>query len=407
MLSAYVTGGYPTNKLGRLVRGLGLNRLQNIANLLDRKERLPDGLVHPMWLSEFMNQLAQFLGRWRILSAFSERLAIFGMRQYGHRASWVLRRCDAQVYHYRSGYGGISIAESKTKQMIALCDHSIAHPSVLEYLIDNDGRMPARGHIKPPTRFWQNVLDDIDRADHIIVNSDFVKETFLSQGYPSDRIHVAYVGVDQQFMNAIPARDFGLERQASARLLFAGQFGRRKGADALVAALSRIDQLPWTLEVIGSIDPDMKSKHASFLSDRRVSLLGSVPRLELAKRMSNADVFIFPSLAEGSARVVFMAMACGCYIITTPNSGSVVADRVNGALVPVGDVDALERAIREVLADMTLVKPVGPRNAQLIKDKYQQAHYGSTLAGIYRRCIHAQAQSPRPAETPRPANQNR
>ena len=47
--------------------------------------------------------------------------------------------------------------------------------------------------------------------------------------------------------------------------------------------------------------------------------------------MSRAEVFVFPSLAEGSARVVAMAMAAGCYVITTPNSGSVVRDGAMGA----------------------------------------------------------------------------
>ena len=69
--------------------------------------------------------------------------------------------------------------------------------------------------------------------------------------------------------------------------------------------------------------------------------IGHLPWAELAERMSLADVFVFPSFAEGSARVVSMAMACGCCIITTPNSGSIVQEKIHGNVVAPGDANEL------------------------------------------------------------------
>jgi glycosyltransferase involved in cell wall biosynthesis len=117
-----------------------------------------------------------------------------------------------------------------------------------------------------------------------------------------------------------------------------------------------------------------------------------LPWTELAERMSRADVFVFPSLAEGSARVVFMAMACGCYVITTPNSGSVVQEGVNGRIIAPGDVEELEAALRRIVSNADQVPVVGRRNADLIKSQYTQSHYGKGLIAIYKalmaeRCV--------------------
>lgn len=109
--------------------------------------------------------------------------------------------------------------------------------------------------------------------------------------------------------------------------------------------------------------------------------------------MATADVFIFPSLAEGSARIVFEALACGCYVITTPNSGSIVKDGIHGALVPPGDVDTLEATIRYAITHPDKVAQIGKRNAELIRSRYRQKDYGDVLFQLYERLIHERTQT--------------
>ena len=87
---------------------------------------------------------------------------------------------------------------------------------------------------------------------------------------------------------------------------------------------------------------------------RSVTLWPHCSREDLRERYRAADVFVFPSLAEGSARVIFEAMACGCAIITTPNAGSVVRDGENGLLIPTSDGKALGIAIDRLIKDNIL-----------------------------------------------------
>jgi glycosyltransferase involved in cell wall biosynthesis len=119
-----------------------------------------------------------------------------------------------------------------------------------------------------------------------------------------------------------------------------------------------------------------------------VTVSGFLPRLQLAERMSKAEVFIFPSLAEGSARVIFMAMACGCYVITTPNSGSIVKDGINGSITPAGDVNKLEKSIRQTLmTDRSEIARIGNGNSELIRSSYTQDQYGEKIFKVYERLL--------------------
>jgi glycosyltransferase involved in cell wall biosynthesis len=244
-----------------------------------------------------------------------------------------------------------------------------------------------RGVLKSATpqsnldQVWQLVADDIEKADHIVVNSEFVKKTFLFCGIPPNKITVIYLGVDDTFAASIPARQRRSSKSAF-RFLFAGTFCHRKGVDILLQAIHQLPKYGWTMRLAGSIDPILTDSLATICANFPVEHLGNLTRRELAQAMSETDAFVFPSFAEGSARVIFEAMACGCYIITTENSGSIVEDGVHGRLVTPGDATALAYAMQTAISDAS-VQNVGGMNAALIAEKYGQDTYGKRLADLY------------------------
>ena len=103
--------------------------------------------------------------------------------------------------------------------------------------------------------------------------------------------------------------------------------------------------------------------------------------------MSVHNIFVFPSFCEGSARVIFEAMAVGCFIITTPNSGSIVKDGVHGSIVPAGDHRALALAIDYALSNPQIVGEIGLRNAFLVRTKYRQSDYVAKVVSIYQEVL--------------------
>lgn len=385
LLSSFITGAYPTPAVRKILALPGVNSSRKLQRLSARGEAIPDTLIGHLWRAEARCVLADLAHKFGNGTPAVASVAAY--RQYGHQAVRYVREAaarGARIYHYRAGFGHASVRVAKELGLFTLCDHSIAHPAVLQFLVNHGGRLPLAGEPVEVDSFWADVLDDINQADAVLVNSYFVQRTFLHQGYEAGRIHVAFLGVDDAFLTAIPSGERQSYPEGPLRMLFAGTFEPRKGANVLIRALAEpLAGLPWELQIAGRIDDRLRSEASGFFDDARVTSLGVLSRDELASAMSQAEVFAFPSLAEGSARVIFEALACGCYVITTPNSGSIVENGVHGALVPPGDAVALAGAIRQAFADRSTLRDIGLCNAALVRSHYRQSDYGNKLASLY------------------------
>ncbi|MEO9130269.1 MAG: glycosyltransferase family 4 protein [Sphingomonas sp.] len=141
-------------------------------------------------------------------------------------------------------------------------------------------------------------------------------------------------------------------RPIPKRVLFAGSIQLRKGPQYLARAAARIAR----------IDPDIRFIFAGGLSPQaaeqlrapNIELLGHVSRERMRQEFLCADIFAFPSLAEGSAGVVLEAMAAGLPIVATREAGVEFSDGESGIAVPPTDADALEAAILRIVGDRPL-----------------------------------------------------
>jgi len=374
-LSGFITGAYPNAAIRKILDAPILRSNPKAMQLKGRQEQIADKRVHALFSPEALFVLG---------AAFhSNSVPVDALKLYGHLSKKYVERaatCGARIYHYRAGFGGQSVQVAKRLGMVALCDHSIAHPATIDTLVNNMGRLPSRQEQMTMSLFNEYILHDIEQADAVLVNSQFVKETFVHIGAVRAPVHVIYLGVDDSFLVKIPERT---ARSGEPRLLFAGLFEKRKGAETLIEAFGHLNDLSWQLEIAGGLNSASVKGIQSFLENPRVNHLGLLSRSELASAMSRANIFVFPSLAEGSARVVFEALASGCYVITTPNTGSIVEDGIHGQVVPPGDAAALAAAIKSAINNPALVADVGRRNAELVRAKYRQSHYGDNLAILY------------------------
>jgi glycosyltransferase involved in cell wall biosynthesis len=376
LLSTFITGAYPTLAMQRAARLAGVDRTRKFSRLLARGDEIPTDLVHALPSAE-------------LISVVRPRWSAAALRYYGLRACEFVRQAaarGARIYHYRAGFGLQSVHLAKRLGLFALCDYSIAHASMVESLTESRGKLPSVPQGPPRSAVWRTVLEDVELADLVLVNSDFVKQTFLLQGWPESRIHVIYLGVDQAFLNSIPERVERSEKEKPLRLMFAGGIGKRKGVDTLIDAL-RLVPGGCTLDVAGIFVDESSTMRDFILHDARVNYLGPLSREQLARRMTKCDVFVFPSYCEGSARVVMEALACGCFVIATPNTGSIVETGVHGIVVPPGDAEELARAISKAMNNRQNVYEVGLRNAELIRAQHRQGRYGDDLESLYRLII--------------------
>jgi glycosyltransferase involved in cell wall biosynthesis len=141
-------------------------------------------------------------------------------------------------------------------------------------------------------------------------------------------------------------------RTVPKRILFAGTITLRKGPQYLKLVADRIARL----------DPEIRFVFAGGASETamnqlrgpNVELLGHVSRERMREEFLRADLFAFPSLAEGSAGVVLEAMAAGLPIVATREAGVEFADRESGIIVPPTNVEALEEAILAIVRNRSL-----------------------------------------------------
>jgi glycosyltransferase involved in cell wall biosynthesis len=387
-LKLLLTGAYPTPAFRRLLRTLPVRGTARLRRLEHRGEDIPIERVQVLFLPELLERLARALARVPLLGRLSETLIVATYGLYGRKAARALVRAQgARVYHFRAGFGGRSIDRARELGMVTLCDQALVHPRLLGPLVDGRGRMPDPDAPlpSPADAIARAALEDLDRSDAVVVSSPFVKETFMLAGWSPERVHVAYTGIDENFFQygEVPAP----RRSAPSGplpLLFASALSRRKGAETLIEALKLVgSRIDWDLVLAGPVGPDIAAKHRAFLANPRVEILGSLARPEFKAQLIARGVFAFPTNAEGSARAVWEALACGCYVITTPNAGSIVEDGVHGALVPPGDAESLAEAIVAADSDRERIAEIGNRNAELIASSYRQSAYGDALARIY------------------------
>jgi glycosyltransferase involved in cell wall biosynthesis len=130
------------------------------------------------------------------------------------------------------------------------------------------------------------------------------------------------------------------------RLLFIGEIGLRKGVPYLLEALRMLNTKKVHAKLVGKIalSREIVTRYTDV-----ADFVGSVPRSDIKSLYDWADVFVLPSICEGSATVTYEALASGVPVICTPNTGSMVRDRVDGHIVPIRNPEAIAQSIENYL----------------------------------------------------------
>jgi len=189
-------------------------------------------------------------------------------------------------------------------------------------------------------------LRDLELADRVLVPSEAIADALVRHGTPRSAIRVIPYAADaRRFRPDTTGRaDRG---DGACTFLFAGGVSQRKGVGDLLDAWRAVRRPGWRLRLLGALPRDPGPWKAG-LESEGVEALGRVSHAEVPALMAAADVFVFPSLFEGSAVVTYEALACGLPSVVTPQAGSVARDGVEGLVVPPGDPEALALAMRRL-----------------------------------------------------------
>ncbi len=200
-------------------------------------------------------------------------------------------------------------------------------------------------------------------ADVIIGGSQFVCDGLTSLGVDRNKCVVVPYGIDLARFRALPKKP--KSDNEPLRVLFAGEVGLRKGAPYLLEALRLLGPAAVQGRFAGSVAlaPEKLLRYQQV-----ATFFGAVPRQKMKELIDWADVFVLPSICEGSATVIYEALASGIPAIATPNSGSLIRNGVDGHIVPIQNPEAIAQALHRYFAE----------------PEYLMAHRGAAIAGRQR-----------------------
>lgn len=150
-------------------------------------------------------------------------------------------------------------------------------------------------------------------------------------------------------------------------VLFVGTAEPRKGLDVLVRALAQTECAGLRLVVAGP--PGWGNVRIRELASRagiedRVTVTGFVDDNQLAALYSGASVLAMPSRAEGFGLPVLEAMAFGVPVVTSDDPALVEVGGGATLVMPVGDWNALAKAIAAAAYQQTLRQHLSERGLQ-------------------------------------------
>lgn len=229
------------------------------------------------------------------------------------------------------------------------------------------------------------------QASGFIAVSEYIKCRLLERGYPEEKIHVHYIGVDTE--KFIPSSSLKAERY----VLCVGRHTEKKGLDTLLRAWAQIAQRHPSVTLVqvgtGHLTEQLRDLARQLGIESQVRFLGAQPHQAVLGLMQGAEVFCLPSRTaasgdcEGLGIVFNEASACAVPIVATRHGGipEAVLDGGTGLLAPEGDAMGLAQALDAVLSDRALGEQLGRRGREYVCERFDVRKQGEKLEEIYDR----------------------
>jgi len=216
-------------------------------------------------------------------------------------------------------------------------------------------------------------LKSFNLADIILAPSIFVKNEIMKYNISSNKIKIIEFGAD------IDCFEKSFTKQISINFCFAGLINNRKGIKYLLKAWSNPIFKNDKLHLCGRVSSEIRDLLIEYNKFDNIILPGFVDTSEYFKR---CDIYIFPSLLEGSSKSVYEAMNRSLPIICTFESGSIVTNNVDGFIVEKQNSEILKEKMIYFKENPSEIKIMGVNAKKNIK-KYSWNRYSENILKVY------------------------
>ena len=196
-----------------------------------------------------------------------------------------------------------------------VCDRGSSHILYQQNILNEESDLNGAPRPFFNPKIVERELREYAISSAITVPSGFAERSFSHFGFPPGKVRRIPYGVNLATFHptASPEND-------RFDVLFVGSLCLRKGLPYLLRAFLKFNHPRKRLTLVGVQTPETVYFAKSLARDN-IRVLGHVPHLKLKDIMSSSHVMVLPSVEEGLALVMAEALACGCPVIATENTG--------------------------------------------------------------------------------------
>ena len=224
-------------------------------------------------------------------------------------------------------------------------------------------------------------LGSIDKVDHFIAVSDFMRKKMLQYNIGEGKISTIHNFVDPDF--------FEPSGVTGEYFLYFGRLERLKGLFTLIEASSRIPEIP--LIIVGTGDAYFELNNT--IQEKRlnhISLVGFKSGDELEKLIKGSICTVVPSeWYENCPMSVLESLAYAKPVIGANIGGipELIVNEQDGFLFEAGSVDELEEKLRWLGFNTAKAKEMGDKGRKKIEKRFSKEVHYQKIMDVYKNLI--------------------
>jgi glycosyltransferase involved in cell wall biosynthesis len=356
LLDSFITDVYAGSAMRALSKTLPARLREKV--LSRRRSGIPDQQVRCLWTSTLFERANFRLGRPESL-IFARYDA-----EYSKAAATHARKNGANLFLYSPyAWEAFTAPYRHTPHKVMFQFHP--HPDTeSRILVEDKKRFPfvresyteESGERLNPERRQRN-RDSWKHADLVFCASSFTRDSLLEAGAPETKCRVVPYGIDLPKVRIEAAENF--------RALFVGAGSQRKGLHHLLLAWqqARLPQHSKLTLVCRTIDSGILELASSIPN---VELIRGLRQIDLVQQFRKSSLLVMPSLVEGFGQVYLEALAEGCPVLGTRNTGlpDIGGDGVK--IIDAGDIDQLASLLESLSRELpgnTRIREAAQRSA--------------------------------------------
>lgn len=242
-------------------------------------------------------------------------------------------------------------------------------------------------------RIWRRPQDAMRRADLVIAANPETEQKIREIRKDAPVINLSAVGIERVIPKGTTEALHNPD--GVTRLVYVGRLIPTKNLAFLIEILHTIPSaIGWRLLVAGDgpLRGQLTQKTRALGLERRVDYLGRLEHSQMAPLYAQADIFVFPSLREGTPTVVLEAMAAQLPVIAFAIHGAqILLDSSCGILIEANNGDRMRTDFREAIIRLCqnpqLRKEMGEAARKRAEARFLWETRGQQMEKLYKQML--------------------